>query len=682
MEIELKLTRSNGQTFSVIRDIERLSDAYMLGGVVFDVRETSVDGEYVIYFQPQSDAALRRFELIFEFDPAGALVYDAGVSTNSWARVLSADNPVRFSRNIFMAARTECEDPDKMFFLNLGFTSFEKFFTYFTYTPGRVSAVYDLEDRPVSAGTILRLESIMIDDTVSAGLFFGAVAESIALKQKIRTAPRVPFGWSSWSCHYGYTDAEKVLKQTEEFDSRFLRPLRKKCKEELFPVIQIDDWWQQGGSFACHWTPEQSKFPQGISAVSARISERGITPGLWYAPGLITASSDLFEDYKSRLYSDRAPVPSFSDVYPLDIGAPEVIKEITDFVRRAANEWGVKYFKLDFLDSLLYRQDADNSRVRYLRDYSVATYRALLKAIRRAAGADAFLLACGGTIGESAGVFDAIRVTPDVSWAGYPPDQFPGAWNIICANVRNMLYRSYYGGRVFCVDPDSVLLRDKLCEYGDDSVVLSENEAEFLAVACAFSGGSLLSGDELDKLPEERRRLFAQLLPPSGHGVEPVDFWEYPCCTHAYMRVPDKSVPTEIHVLYNYDEFSDNRVLKLTEPCIFIDALCGEVLASGRSFIDQELPGHTARAIICKQVTDHPAFLWADDNIYRGAFNTSDLFFGDSLIITSDAPEGTTLRVFVPYGSGSDVYVNERRLRLETLESVDCGEGRIYSVVL
>ncbi|MBO5076032.1 MAG: hypothetical protein J5584_00350, partial [Clostridia bacterium] len=155
MEIELKLTKSNGQSQSVIRDISRFPDAYLLGGVVFDVRETTVDGEYVIYFQPQEDAMLKRFELVFEFDPAGALIFDAGICTNAWARVLSADNPLRFSRNIFMAARTECEDPDKMFFLNLGFTSFEKFFTYFTYTPGRVSAVYDLEDRPVSAGTIL-----------------------------------------------------------------------------------------------------------------------------------------------------------------------------------------------------------------------------------------------------------------------------------------------------------------------------------------------------------------------------------------------------------------------------------------------------------------------------------------------------------------------------------------------
>ena len=682
MEIELKLTKSNGQSQSVIRDISRLSDAYMLGGVVFDIRETAVDGEYVIYFQPQSDVTLKQFELVFEFDPAGALIFDAGICTNAWARVLSADNPLRFSRNVFMAARTECEDPDKMFFLNLGFTSFEKFFTFFTYTPGRVSAVYDLEDRPVNAGTILRLESIMIDDTVSAGLFFGAVAESIALKQKIRKAPRVPFGWSSWSCYYGGTDAEKVLAQTEAFDRGFLQPLRLNSKDELFPVVQIDDWWQKGGSFACYWTPEETKFPEGIGAVSAQISARGITPGLWYAPGLITASSERFEEYKCKLYEDHDVVPSFSDVYPMDIGSPEVVREITDFVRRAANEWGIKYFKLDFLDSLLYRQDAGNSRIHYRWGYSVELYRKLLKAIRQAAGNDAFILACGGTIGESAGVFDAIRTTPDVSWAGYPREQHPGPWNIICAHVRNMLYRSYYGGKVFCVDPDSVLLRDRLCEYGEDYLTLSDNEAEFLAIACAFSGGSLLSGDELDKLPEARRRLFASILPPCGRSCEPVDFWEYPGCTHAYLKVPDCSVPTEIHVLYNYEEFDDKRLLKLAEPCIYIDAVSGEVLASGRSFIELELRGHSAKAVICKQVPAHPAFLWADDNIYRGAFNTSDLFFSDSLIVTSEAPAGTTLHIFVPYGSAGDVYVNERKLKLDTLPSADCGEGRIYSALL
>ncbi|MBO7406121.1 MAG: hypothetical protein J6V14_00710 [Clostridia bacterium] len=114
MEIELKLTKSNGQSQSVIRDISRLSDAYMLGGVVFDIRETAVDGEYVIYFQPQSDVTLKQFELVFEFDPAGALIFDAGICTNAWAgycpRTIRCDFPGTFSwrRGPNAKIRTRC----------------------------------------------------------------------------------------------------------------------------------------------------------------------------------------------------------------------------------------------------------------------------------------------------------------------------------------------------------------------------------------------------------------------------------------------------------------------------------------------------------------------------------------------------------------------------------------------
>ena len=682
MEIELKLTKSNGASEAVKRDLTRLPDAYMLCGVVFDVRETSYDSEFVIYFQPENDIALSKFEISAEFDPSGAFVYDAGVSTNSWARVISADVPVSFSRNVFMAANPYPDDPGKTFTFNFAFTSFERFFTFFTYVPGKISAVFDLENRTVPAGRIFRLENIMIDDTVDAGTFFACAAETTARHQKIRKPFGIPYGWSSWSCYYGAIDEEKIVSQTVALSGLLKRLPGGNIRGGAFPVVQIDDGWQAGKSFSLNRNASEEKFPGGIGSVSGDAASRGIETGLWFAPGLIEEDSEDFSGNAYRLYTEKNPVPSFANIYPLNIGSSELLRETGDIIRTASEKYGVSYFKLDFLDSLLYRQDAGHSRVVYADDYSVALFRRFIKTIRNYAGVNSFLLASGGPIGECAGVFDAIRVTPDVTWEGAGSGGRPDAWSVICANIRNMMYRSYYNGVVFRNDPDFVVLRDSYGGYGDDGAAFSDNEAMLLCIACAFSGGSIISGDDLEKLPEKRKEMLLRILPPSGIACRPVDFWEYPYCTHTVAVIPDKSVRTEMHVFYNLDDFSDEKILKATEPSLFHDAVTGELLACGQSFLSFSLPARSARAILVKELPRTPAFMWTNENIYCGCANTSDMYFSGSLIITSDAPQGTAVDIFVPYGSNGDIYLNEKKLRISTLEARDAGEGNIYSAVL
>ncbi|MBO4326404.1 MAG: hypothetical protein J5950_03955 [Clostridia bacterium] len=580
MDIEIRVTKSNGQSQSAVSDISRFSDAYMLMDTVVDIRETSYDGEYVIFIQPTRDIALKKIELSIRFDVRGAYVFDNGSTGRSKAGILSADVAVPFSRDVFMAANCDTETEGKFFFLNLGFTSFERFFTYFTYSPGCVTAVYDLESRTISAGTIMRLESIMINDTVCATLFLESVAESIAQKQKIK-APKPET--VCWSANRGMPGAAPCDPDTPAVPDGLYELTRAAGSDGTGLVRKfmiIDGGWQTGGDFSCELSADASIFPDGINAVAEQNSENGFGTGISYSPALISEDSVHFKDYSYRLYSDRNPVPSFSNIYPMNPASQDVQTETYGFIKTIAGQWGVRAVKLDRLDALLVRDDDRFSRVIYQKDYSVALLRNLLKGIRRAAGDNVFLLG-DGPAGECAGVLDGVVISDDHNISA----------------VLSMIYRSFYNASLFRTFSLGGTFYG--AEDGPDNA-FSEEEAMLSLIAAAFSGGAIVLGGRSDRYPKQVSSLISGILPPCGIVSRPVDFWEYPYCTHTVAQIPDKSVKTEIHVLYNFDDFEEQRMLKVTEPSIFVDMLSGKLIASGRAYVSIGIKPHSAFPVLVK----------------------------------------------------------------------------------
>jgi hypothetical protein len=670
MEIELRLTRTNGQTQSVRRDISRLSDAYLLCGVVVDVRETAVDGEFVIYIQPEADIAIRKIELITEFDPSGAYVFDAGSFSDSGACVNSADTPVLFSRDFFMAANLNYEDPSKVFTVNLGFTSFEKIFTYFTYVPGRVTAVYNMENRTVPQGSIIRLESIMIDDTLPPVLFLSEAADSIAAKQKLKKAPPKIFGWTSELAESAGKNDPSQFRKAQDMIATLVGNCCGGMEGKTEKVLISDAAWQKKGPYSCDYTVDQDVLPGGFGAAAEDCEGKEVRFGIGYSPALIEGSSDRFKDYNYRLYDDRNYVPSFGDTFPLNLASQDVVSDMSNFMKTAA-EQGVKTVKLNDLEALLCRPGGGHTPVVYQRDYSVALLRKFLKQLKRSAGDDALIIG-SGPAGECAGIVDAFMSGGSVPARG--EDSGDGAlWNSVKKAVLNVFYRSVYNKKLFriCAGPVA---------FGDGrGTSLSEDEAEVLAAGLAFSGSAMMLGEAPEELTGTVSKLIKGLMPPCGIAAYPLDFWEYPYCSHFVAPVPDNSVRTEIHLLFNFEDFSEDRVLRTSAPCIFTDMMRGGMLASGRNFLNLTMKPHSVKAILVKRMPEHAAFLWTDDNIYRGTVNTSDLFFSDTLIITSDAPSGTDFNIFVPYGNSSDIFVNEHKLTLKHVKVTELEEGSIYT---
>ena len=192
-------------------------------------------------------------------------------------------------------------------------------------------------------------------------------------------------------------------------------------------------------------------------------------------------------------------------MWQLDTTNPEVLDHL-ESVARTLRSIGYPYLKLDFTFSPgadgLYLDPTKTPAQRVRAGY---------EAIRRGAGDDAFILACGAPLGAVVGVVDAMRIGPDVapSWEAGPHESLlPGleaagpatrhAWN-------STLLRSFMHRRLWLNDPDCVMLRQRETD-------LTAAQARAWALAVGMSGGLALVSDDLALLDNDAHALLEETI--------------------------------------------------------------------------------------------------------------------------------------------------------------------------
>ena len=110
--------------------------------------------------------------------------------------------------------------------------------------------------------------------------------------------------------------------------------------------------------------------------------------------------------------------------------------------------------------------------------------------------ATAFILGCNHPIWPSIGLIHGSRSSNDIK----------RTWDRIETTARQNLSRNWQNGRLWWNDPDAVVLASDL----------TDAECQFHATAIYASGGMVLSGDDLTKLPPARAAMLRKLLPPTG----------------------------------------------------------------------------------------------------------------------------------------------------------------------
>jgi alpha-galactosidase len=265
--------------------------------------------------------------------------------------------------------------------------------------------------------------------------------------------------WCSWYSFYeGITEA-KMNEVLVGLDGMSL------------DVFQVDDGWEHSVG---DWRAN-GDFPGGMSEMADRIRSASFTPGLWLAPLIAQSTSRLATERGELLLRDEAGDPVVagfnwgSPVYALDPTADPTIAFLSELIAEV-REWGYAYLKLDFLYAGAFPGVHANPMPREV------AYRSACQVMRDAAGDDCYLLACGAPILASLGLFDGIRIGPDVADVWQVPEFVAlgdesgrGARNALATSINRLWLRD-----AIDVDPDVVYFRDDTALYGNELSALKD----------------------------------------------------------------------------------------------------------------------------------------------------------------------------------------------------------------
>lgn len=390
--------------------------------------------------------------------------------------------------------------------LMLGFTRCDRFQNQFRFAPapaGMRLDVLTLWDRVPHDGAVAAEPLHLF---AAPALEDGLRTWSRRLADASPLAPRIPSrrltGWCSWYNLYAAID-EPVLLEHLDGAARF-----RADHDVPLDIFLVDDGFtpEMGD-----WLDVKPQFPRGMAPLVADIAQAGFVPGLWIAPFMVGNRSRLYREHPDWVVRERAsdaPIAQMTfygefrwhkrseEYYILDITHPDAEAWIRSVFRTWRRDWGVGYFKTDFM---LFGAEHGPDRARWHEEglSRIAIWRRMATLIREEIG-DALWLGCGCPLWASVGLVDAIRIGRDVgvTWKGdYSAESL----------LRDQLTRNHGSGVLWQADPDCILLRERFHELSDDQV-------RSLALFAGMAGGVLMSSDKLDELSPRRAALFVQLL--------------------------------------------------------------------------------------------------------------------------------------------------------------------------
>ncbi|HZC76773.1 MAG TPA: glycoside hydrolase family 36 protein, partial [Ktedonobacterales bacterium] len=336
-----------------------------------------------------------------------------------------------------------------------------------------------------------------------------------------RAADVPPRGWCSWY-HLGLAVTDADIRRHAAFIATKLPQLARSLPRPHRPVIQLDDGWMPRWQRWGDWVPNEA-FAEGFPAMVSAVRRRRLRAGIWLAPFLVAADSQLAADHPDwRLHrEDGEPLvdPRLERHYHvLDVTHPAAADHLTAVFSGLRRD-GFTYFKIDFLYAGAYegrRHDGTSTGTEALR----LGLQRIYDAVNPPGSAEkAFIVACGAPLLPIVGLVHGARIGGDVGApqmqdgkAAPPQVGFP----LILSMARNTAARNFFDRTLFTNDADVVMVA---------SPQLTLDEARVMVTVAALSGGIFLLSDDLETLPAERLALLrnANLLElAGGPAAEPL----------------------------------------------------------------------------------------------------------------------------------------------------------------
>ena len=413
-------------------------------------------------------------------------------------------------------------------YLFAGSLSWRIFLPNFTLKDGAVEIWSHGEGKQLKPGQTIQYEQIVLkrsDDWLALLDQFGA---AIAVENGIsKLKPADYKGWATWD-YYGrvFTDQD-VFKNMDALN-------------KLTPdanMVQIDGgWWIERGDYQT----VRPNLPGGIKAIVSRIKSEGKTPGLHFdgfrgdaASEICKAHPEYFlHDQDGKMIVEVKEMPDKVMKYTyFDYSHPGARAHIAECIRNMKENWGVTYFKVDFMryglenDIKLKKKHVKSIKAHDPTITGVERFRLGMQAMREAMGPDSYYLGCSAVFGPCIGFVDGMRTGGDIHprYEAFPERSL--------ANLGNF----YLSGKVFNGDADYVVFREAIDE--DESVSQEDvkhggsmtlNEAQMWADFNKIYGTARLHSDNLVTLRPERQALVKEVFQyPAMDETVPLDLWKH-----------------------------------------------------------------------------------------------------------------------------------------------------------
>ncbi len=311
-------------------------------------------------------------------------------------------------------------------------------------------------------------------------------------------------GWTSWY-HYFTDISEDILTQNLDSISASGWP---------FHHFQIDDGWQTAVG---DWFSVKPAFPGGMGAMASAIRAKGLVPGLWLAPFVVAATSEVARRNPDWLLKDAHGKPlkvGWNPMwggwyYALDFYNNAVRDYLSGVFHTVFDKWGFDLVKLDFLFAVCLRPPAGKTRGGVMWE--------AMEFLRTLVG-NRQILACGAPLGSCMGQVDYCRIGGDIHlrW-----EHRMLAWLrhrervSSIASLRSTLGRWQLNGRAFTSDPDVFILRTAKQQ-------LSTAQQFTILTINTLLGGILFTADYLSDYSPEQASELAAALDLRGSDIEAV----------------------------------------------------------------------------------------------------------------------------------------------------------------
>jgi hypothetical protein len=343
--------------------------------------------------------------------------------------------------------------------------------------------------------------------------------KAIRLLHHARVNSAAPMGWWSWTACYRNIEQNTALENA--------RWLAHNLKDLGFRYFHID----AGYAYALgeYTTPDRSKFPNGMSCMGKEVTALGLRLGIWTAPFEVSERSQIYKDHRDWLVRNGQNQPlqiggfraGQDATYVLDTTHPDAQRYLRQTYQTMANEWGARYFKLDFMETT-----AVEGRYYRPNTTAVEAERIGLKIIREAVGDRVLLDKDGSPMLAPVGLVDEGRLSVDTGhsfWASQ-------------ATAPGIAARYYMNRNFFISDPDAFTIsRQSIYDHSwpDSAKPLTISDAQVSIVLAALVGGMYEIGDDLKILGAEPDRI-ALIKNPDllamvslGKAAVPLDLMDY-----------------------------------------------------------------------------------------------------------------------------------------------------------